>query len=288
MDEKKIKELMRLLEEAGVDAKLCDTPVPVYDNPVRCGTPADTGDVDLSEYMLLPKKLLGMHPSFVVPVQGDSMRDAGYAEGDSLRIRIDPDPRDGANVLAWIDGGCTVKTLFTDEDGTRWLVPQNEEYDAIRLTEDMDVRILGVVMEAIKAPVPCSSRQMLQSIRRTKNKQRVAKRLSANEVDARLVRLGGEVQHARQWYAVYRAMIDRDLMEKGDYQGFCTRVRTLLPEHTHLPDPKEISRMAVMSFAKPVAMWTEANAPVRGSRYHDYLRIAMFAADMFAQKSPEE
>ena len=29
-------------------------------------------------------------------------------------------------------GGCTVKTLFTDEDGTHWLVPQNDDYDAIR------------------------------------------------------------------------------------------------------------------------------------------------------------
>ena len=42
-----------------------------------------------------------------------------------------------------------------------------------------------------------------------------------------------------------------------------------------------------LSFAKPVSMWTEANAPVRGSRYHDYLRIAMYAAELFAQKLPE-
>ena len=25
-----------------------------------------------------------------------------------------------------------MKTLFTDEDGTHWLVPQNDDYDAIR------------------------------------------------------------------------------------------------------------------------------------------------------------
>ena len=132
MSTNELKEILALLEEAGVDAKLCDTPVPVYDNPVRCGTPADVGDVDLSEYLMLPKKLVGMHPSFIVSVQGDSMRDAGFVEGDRLRIEIDPAPSDGENVLAWIDGGCTVKTLFTDEDGTRWLVPQNDDYDAIR------------------------------------------------------------------------------------------------------------------------------------------------------------
>ena len=37
----------------------------------------------------------------------------------------------------------------------------------------------------------------------------------------------------------------------------------------------EISRMAVQSFSKPVTMWTENDAPVRGNRFRDYLNIAL-------------
>ena len=55
----------------------------------------------------------------------------------------------------------------------------------------------------------------------------------------------------------------------------CPRVRRLLPEHGHLPVTKEVQRMAVQSFAKRVSMWRPDNAPVSGSRFQDYLSIAL-------------
>lgn len=56
--------------------------------------------------------------------------------------------------------------------------------------------------------------------------------------------------------------------------NFCNRVARLLPEHEHLPVAKELSRMAVQSFAKPVSMWDINNAPVKGTRFYDYMQIA--------------
>ena len=285
MNDEELKEVLQALEEQGWNPMVCDTAVPVSSNPVVCGVPTDVGDVEMSDYVLLPKQLVGMYPNIVIPVTGNSMKDAGYEEGDSLRVKIGVAPHDGDDVLAWVDGGCTVKTLFTDEDGTRWLVPQNEDYDAIALTEGMDVRIFGVVTEVVKASCRPSSRSLLQSIRRTRNRKRAAKRLTNEEVEQILVRMGGEVLHARQWFSVYKAMVEYEVQERGDYSGFCGRVRALLPQHGHLPEAKEIARMDVQSFAKPIAMWDEKNAPVHGTRFLDYQRIAFCAIDCLSEKA---
>ena len=283
MNEKELKELLQLLEESGVNAKLCDKPVAVSGSSVVCGNPTELEDYDLSDYILLPKEIVGMYPEMFIPVEGVSMIDAGYEPGDQLRVRFGVMTHDGDNVLAWIDGRCTVKTLFTDEDGQKWLVPQNEHYDAILLTEDMDVRILGVVVCVEKATSRMSSRNLLQAVRRTKKKMKAAKKLSNEEVDERIIKIGPEVQHARQWFAVYRALLDKELTVKDDFTGFCDRIKRLLPDHKHLPEPKEVSRMNVQSFSKPIAMWTEANAPVKGQRFKDYLRIGMRMGELLLE-----
>jgi hypothetical protein len=278
MKKKELEELCALLDEAGMRYELCDMPVPVSLTSVPCGSPTELGPEDIDDYILLPKKLVGLHPEMFVPADGDSMVDVGYEPGDMLRVRFGVEAMDGDSVLAMIDGACTVKSLFTDEDGTRWLVPQNVKYDAIRLTEDMDVRILGIVVGVEKGRVRASTRQMLQSVRRTKSMQRQALRLSEEKVDGILVRMGEEVKHARQWYAVFRAMVDYDIVPESSVQEFCERVKRLLPEHEHLPAHKEVGRMAVQSFAKRVPMWNPDNAPVSGARYRDYLDIALLTS----------
>ena len=76
---------------------------------------------------------------------------------------------------------------------------------------------------------------------------------------------------------LYRAlaMLDYCVTPEGDFSNFCTRVRRLLPEHGHLPEAKEVARMAVQSFSKPVALRQSNNAPVMGSRFREYQSIAM-------------
>ena len=129
-----------------------------------------------------------------------------------------------------------------------------------------------------------SSRSLLSTIRRTKNKQRTALHLSEKEVDNRIVMIGDMVKHARQWYAVFRAMVDYEVAAQNDIPAFCARVRRLLPNHGHLPDAKELSRIAVLSFSKPVAMWQPNNAPVSGSRYRDYLAIAYAMGSLLGER----
>jgi SOS-response transcriptional repressor LexA len=275
MKKEELKEINDLLEEAGIRPRWCDTAVPLSGSTVRCGCPTEPGDMDYSEYILLPKSLVGQHPEMFIPAVGDSMRDAGFETDDMLRVRFNVTAHDGDNVLAWIDGQCTVKVLFTDDDGKKWLVPRNIDYDAILLKGEMDVRILGVVVGVEKSSPRASSRTLIQAVRRTKEKMLKARKLTAEEVDERIVRIGPYVQHARQWFAVYKPMAECTVTEEGDYKGFCSRVLRLLPEHEHLPEAKEVARMDVFSFAKPIAMWEESNAPVKGVRFRDYRNIAL-------------
>jgi len=277
------KEIMKMLDSQGWKPLLCDTPVGVSTSKVKCGMPTELGDESVDDYMLIPKSVVGTHPEMFIPVIGDSMIDADYEEGDLLRVKFGVTAHDGDNVLAWVDGQCTVKSLFSDEDGTRWLVPQNDNYDSIQLTEEMDVRILGVVVSVEKASVRASSRKALSSIRRTKNKLRAARKLSSEQVDELLIKIGQFVHHARQWYAVMRPMVDSKVQDETDFDGFCSRICRLLPEHDHLPDPKELQRMAVLSFAKPVAMWAECDAPVTGKRFRDYLAIALCMSNYLSE-----
>ena len=280
-----LKEIVETLSKQGWNPMVCDTPIGISNNSVKCGIPTGIGDENIDDYGWLPNSLTDMHPELMIRADGDSMIDAGYEDGDLLRIRFGVTFHDGDNVLAWIDGQCTVKTLFTDEEGMRWLVPQNDSYDAILLKEEMDVRILGVVLGVEKASVRASSRKAISSILRTKKKLKTARNLSTKQVDEQLIRIGEYVQHARQWYAVMRAMVDAEVQDESDFDGFCSRICLLLPQHKHLPDAKELQRMAVLSFAKQVAMWVECDAPVTGKRFRDYLAIAKCMAGFLSNEA---
>ena len=93
MDKEELKEIMRLLKEAGVEAQLCDTPIPVSANGARCGLPEDLEDENIDDYFWIPKAIVGQQPEMFIPAIGDSMIEAGYEEGDMLRVRFGVEAR---------------------------------------------------------------------------------------------------------------------------------------------------------------------------------------------------
>lgn len=284
MNEEELRQTLELLGQAGLKPMVCDTRVLRSANVVKCGLPTMAGNDENSDYVMLPKALVGQHPEIFVPATGDSMTGVNFQEGDLLRVQLGVSCRDGDNVLAWIDGSCTVKTYFQDDEGLQWLVPQNESYDAILITGEYDVQILGRVVGVEKNSPHVTSRDCMKYVKRAKTKLKMARLLSPEQVDDVIRQAGAEVKHARQWYAVYRALADHEQASEGSIVSFCERVAKVLPSHGHLPTPREVQRMGVQSFSKPVAMWSPANAPVSGIRYADYLRIARHTAALLAEK----
>ena len=277
MNEKELREIMKQLEEQGWNPLLCDTPVPYYDNPVKCGKPTGVGDV-VEEKKMFPREFLSMQPEFVVKVKGDSMKDVNICDGDSVSVISNARVHDGDVVLAMIDGEFTLKTYGEDEEGQPWLIPQNEKYEAFPLMESENAWIVGVVNEIIKGAPRVAARICMKLINMVKLK--TPQMPTHQQVEEMIVDVAPMVKNGRQWYAVFRALVDKKYFGKCDFEASCDLVASVVPQHEHLPDAGQMQRLAVQSFAKPIVLWEESDAPVKGKPFKDYRRIADKAMEL--------
>ena len=269
-----LRELFSDMLSKDLKPLLCDTEVPKYDTCVPCGEPTMCHD-DCVESVLLPKELLSMHPEFMIPVRGDSMIGAGIETGDVVKVIGDVTPYDGDIVLACIDGEYTLKTYCEDEEGQKWLLPQNENYQPILLSEDSNVRIYGRVKEVVKQTPRMSYKDCLKIINHAKQ-QRAKKNVVTKEKAEWAIReIADMVKQGRQWFAVYRPLEEKDVVDEDDFDAVCNMVGEIVPNHKHLPKADELQRMAVLSFRKPVKLWNPKDAPVKGKRFKDYQQIGL-------------
>jgi DNA polymerase V len=122
--------------------------LPLYAARVAAGfpSPADDyieGKLDLNEHLV-------KHPAatFFVRVEGDSMIGAGIHSGDILVVDRSLKPRHGKIVIAVLDGELTVKRL-EQRKGVLRLLPENNSYPIVEITDAMDFLIWGVVTNVI-------------------------------------------------------------------------------------------------------------------------------------------
>ena len=278
MDEKEFKEILKLLEDAGWQPQVCDTPIPVYES-VHAGNPEEPGQIP-PDMELVPKAFLSMYRESMVRVTGNSMLDSGIEDGDWVKMCYGRTPHDGDIVVVAIGSDCTVKSYYEDEDGVRWLVPQNkaekEKYKVIRLDGNTDhVHLCGVVTDIKKSLPRVPDRAMKALVDEFKANYEEKPKVSEWQVRKIIGIIESEIKVARLWYAVYRPLIDvgTDCLTEDDFEGFCDLVRSVVPDHEHLPSVQEMQRMAVLSFSKPVEYWDVNNAPVSRGRFKSYMRI---------------
>ena len=100
----------------------------------------------------LNKELI-KHPAatFYARVKGSSMIDAGIADGDLLIIDKALEPKDGDIAVCFIDGEFTLKRLALKEDGL-YLMPANAEFKPIRITEENDFLVWGMLAYIVHKP----------------------------------------------------------------------------------------------------------------------------------------
>ena len=269
-----LRELFSDMLSKNLKPMLCDTEVPKYDTRVPCGEPTMCCE-DSVESVLLPKELLSMHPEFMIPVRGDSMIGAGIVTGDVVKVIGDVTPYDGDIVLACIDGEYTLKTYCEDEKGKKWLLPQNENYQPILLGEVSNVRIYGRVKEVVKQTPRMSYKDCLKIINRAKQQHATKNTVTKEKAEWAIREIAEMVKQGRQWYAVYRPLEEKDVVDEDDYDTVCSMVGEIVPDHKHLPKADELQRMAVLSFRKPVKQWNPKDAPVKGKRFKDYHQIGL-------------
>ncbi|MBR4338018.1 MAG: hypothetical protein IKP91_07265 [Bacteroidaceae bacterium] len=283
MIDEELKELFRELEVQGWNPQLCDTPVPVYETPVHCGDPSELGNmVREGDEEWMPRKWTSLGETFLTTVFGDSMKDADILEGDLVKVERVSSYNDGDILLVSVDGEYALKAYCRDENGTPWLVPQNKAYNSIQFHDNQEVIVRGVVREVVKRTPRISYRSCISAINKTKAKMAERREITPDVVTAALQQIALDIKLARQWYAVFRVLVDEGVMKAKDYESFCDMVREAVPDHATLPTSDGLQRIAVDSFAKPVARWTPTDAPVQGKRYEDYLRIAHRMQELLA------
>lgn len=87
--------------------------------------------------------------TFCARVIGNSMVEAGINEGDLLIIDRSLTPHDGNIAVCYVDGDFTVKRLSVRDDGI-YLTPANAKFPELRVSEDSNFQVWGVVSHIIK------------------------------------------------------------------------------------------------------------------------------------------
>lgn len=96
----------------------------------------------------VPQGLFHQRPTYLLRVQGDSMRDAGILDGDLIAVRKANMARSGQIVVARIDEDVTVKTLQINKSSIT-LMPANDAFEPIRVSPDQ-LMIEGIVVGLIR------------------------------------------------------------------------------------------------------------------------------------------
>lgn len=125
--------------------------LPYVDGGIKAGFPSPAQDY-LTESIDLNKTLIRhSETTFYAKVSGDSMKGVGISDGDLVVIDKSLEAQSGDYVAAFIDGEFTLKQFKLDEaNHCAWLVPANPKYEPIKVTEDNEFMVWGVITSCIK------------------------------------------------------------------------------------------------------------------------------------------
>lgn len=123
---------------------------PLFLTAVSAGFPSPAenyieGRIDLNRQLV-------KHPvaTFYVRVAGDSMTGAGIHPGSILVVDRAVEADDGDIVIARVGDELCVKRLRIVE-GRIWLMPENESYAPLEITEGAEFEVWGRVMHSIRS-----------------------------------------------------------------------------------------------------------------------------------------
>ncbi len=119
----------------------------LFTSSVRAGF-ASVAEEYIEKRISIDEELNINNPStFVFNVAGDSMVDVGIFEGDQVVIRKTNIAKDNDIVLAFVDGGYTLKT-YREKNSEIWLQPENSNYPIIKPKEHLT--IFGVAQGIVR------------------------------------------------------------------------------------------------------------------------------------------
>ncbi len=123
--------------------------IPLMANEISAGFPSPA--LDFIDQSIDFNRHLIKHPAatFCGRVKGVSLKNAGIDNGDLLIIDRSLEPINGKIAVCYIDGEFTAKRIKIAKNEV-WLMPENEDYQPIKVTEENNFLIWGIVTHVIK------------------------------------------------------------------------------------------------------------------------------------------
>lgn len=123
--------------------------IPYVEAGIKAGFPSPAADFEGKRISLDRELIKNEIATFFARVDGDSMLDAGLSDGDLLVVDRSLQPEDGKIAVCMLDGEFTVKRLRVTKDAV-YLVPENKAFKEIKVEEDQELVIWGIVTYVVK------------------------------------------------------------------------------------------------------------------------------------------
>jgi DNA polymerase V len=121
----------------------------LIDAGISAGFPSPADDFRETRISLDDELITNKEATFFAKVSGQSMTGAGLDNNDLLVIDRSLEPLNNKIAVCFLDGEFTVKRLRVEGNDV-WLQPENPDYPIIKITEDNDFVIWGIVTSVIK------------------------------------------------------------------------------------------------------------------------------------------
>lgn len=122
---------------------------------IKAGFPSPAQDYVENGIDLNRELVKNPSSTFFGRARGTSMEGAGIFDGDLLIIDKSLEPREGAIAVCYIDGEFTLKRIhFEKHEGqvtAIWLQPENEQFTPIKVTQDNQFIIWGIVVHSVRS-----------------------------------------------------------------------------------------------------------------------------------------
>ena len=116
---------------------------------ISAGFPSPAEDFKEARISIDQEVIKNEAATFYARVSGDSMQGAGLEDGDLLVIDRSLEPQHNKIAVCFIDGEFTVKRLKVEKDAL-YLMPENNKYKPLKVTEDNQLIIWGIVTYVVK------------------------------------------------------------------------------------------------------------------------------------------
>lgn len=116
---------------------------------ISAGFPSPADDFKEFKISLDRTLVKNKEATFYAKVSGQSMVGAGIDDGDLLVVDKSLEPKNNSIAVCFIDGEFTVKRLKIS-GGNVYLQPENASYKPIKVTNDNDFQVWGIVTHVIK------------------------------------------------------------------------------------------------------------------------------------------